>query len=213
MDTRTDPPHCILSRFQSLIPVVAKDYPQAQGCHVVDLSKNWCLYADGTDGGCNSMPECDPLTGALHFQYGLPGGPTNTAITALKTGVFNPSPFTNAPDPTLVNPTGGTVFVPATQYQVQSAIDAALGPLKPTTQQIAAATNAPPVNTASVPPTKSLAPGSSNPNPPSSGTGGKLGTSTFDLSAFLQEQSIGSIPNWALIAAGVGLAIYLGTRK
>jgi len=92
-----NPPHCILSRFASLVPQVAYDYPQAPGCHVVDLSRNACMNIDGTEGGCNRMPECDPLTGALHFQYPLLT-PTNVGIPALKTGSFTPSQFTDAPN-------------------------------------------------------------------------------------------------------------------
>jgi len=95
----------------------AFDYPQAPGCHVVDLSANRCQMNDGTEEGCNAIQECDPLTGAVHFQYALPGGPSNPALPALKTlGVdLATAPSTNyayAPNRALATPSGGTAFVP-----------------------------------------------------------------------------------------------------
>ena len=215
LDTRTNPPHCILSRFASLIPQVAMDYPQAPGCHVVDLSRNACQYADGSEGGCNSMPECDPLTGALHYQYGLPGGPTNTAITALKTGVMTPSPFTMAPNPNLKNPTGGSVFIPATQNAVQAAIAAALGKDSTATFK-AAVTNAPPATAGSGGGSAgggSTGSGGSGGGAPA-GDGGAPSASPFDFLTNPVSIFGFSVPTWGVFAAvGVGIFAFAGKHR
>lgn len=213
LDTRTDPPHCILNRFAAQITPVARDYPQAPGCHVVDLSKNWCLYADGTDGGCNSMPECDPLDMALHYQLGLPGGPTNTAITALKTGVYTPSPYTSAPNRNLVNPTGGTVFVPATESAVQAAMMAALGKDQLKAYQAAVTPG----------PTKTTAPGNAPAGSPGGSSGGSsnggsgAATDTSSPFSFLTNpiSLFGfSIPTWGIfLGLGVGAFAFAGKHR
>lgn len=83
------------------------DYPQAPGCHVVDLANNLCLLDNGQSYGCNSIQECDPLTTAVHTQNPLPT-PANPLLPALKTGA-TPTPADNAPVLGLPAPTGGTV--------------------------------------------------------------------------------------------------------
>jgi len=114
MDNRTDPPHCILEAYAYKLPTqnTAVNFPQAPGCNVVDLSRNACLLDDGTEYGCNGIQECDPLTGAVHYQYALPGGPVSGQPSALKTlGVNLTSvPVNNAamaPNLSLKNPTSG----------------------------------------------------------------------------------------------------------
>lgn len=121
------PAHCILSSYASRMAPVVLSYPQAPGCNVGDLSRNLCYYDDGTEGGCNSMPECDSLTGARHVEYGLPGGPTNVGIP-IQVGVPPSSGPVFAPN-RLTNPSGGTVIpMPsASPAQIQASTVAALG--------------------------------------------------------------------------------------
>lgn len=45
-----------------------RDYPSAPGCHVVNLTANRCVLDNGVEVGCNSIIECDPITGAMHGQ-------------------------------------------------------------------------------------------------------------------------------------------------
>jgi hypothetical protein len=45
------------------------------GCPVVDLNRNACVLG-GSGAPCNEIRECDQYTGALHYEYGMPGGPS-----------------------------------------------------------------------------------------------------------------------------------------
>ncbi len=184
---------------------IAYDYPQAPGCHVVDLSRNACLNIDGTERGCNSMPECDPLTNALHFQYPLLT-PVNTGIPALKTGNFTPSIYTDRPNPNLRNPTsGGQLFTPYTEAATQAAIAAALGKDTTAAFKAAVAGNPPAGNTPG-----SNAPGSNTPGgSPSGAPSGAFDFLTNPVSIFGF-----SVPTWGVFAAvGAGIFAFAGKHR
>ncbi len=95
-----DPPHCTLTRFVDLNNPTVQMIGQ---CPVQDLSRNMCMLSNGNQIGCNALRECDSLTGATHFEYGLPGGPSgNVDITVAGEGTPIAGP-TNSPLP---NPPG-----------------------------------------------------------------------------------------------------------
>jgi hypothetical protein len=159
------------------------------------------------------MPECDPLTGALHFQYPLLN-PTNVGIPALKTGSFVPSVYTDKPNPNLVNPTGGTVFVPSTQGAVQAAIAAALG--KDTTAAFkTAVTNAPPAgNTPGSNAPAGNAPGGSSGGSAGGSSGGSVAPGPLDFLTNPVSIFGFSVPTWGIFAAlGLGAFALAGKHR
>jgi len=176
------------------------------------------MNIDGTEGGCNRMPECDPLTGALHFQYPLLT-PTNVGIPALKTGSFTPSQFTDAPNLNLRNPTsGGQVFTPYTEVATQAAIANALGKAQSTAFQAALTGNPPASNTPANKAPASNAPGGSPAGGPAGGgaPGGSGGTTSRPFDFLTNPISIFgfSVPTWAVFAVvGGGIFAFAGKHR
>lgn len=230
LDTRFGDGNCIGNQYSYKITQSpqAYDYAGVPGCHVVDLSSNWCLNADGTDGGCNRMPECDKLTRANHFQYGLPGGPTNTGVP-LHTGPLPYSSTIALPDANLTNPTNipKTAFIPANSSVIQQQIDNSLGTaltklfsnaLISGNQNTAASSNN--SNPASI---TNVANGgknaiTTNPNQTPDGMiSTAKGLTSNDYTSvlgipipagFLSNSMFLGIPNWALLGAlGIGLVL------
>lgn len=88
------------------------DYASAPGCHVVNLAQNRCVLDNGIEVGCNSIIECDPLTGAVHGQNApltLASGQINPAITPSKTLAVP----TGKATPSVLNPFAGQSNSPA----------------------------------------------------------------------------------------------------
>lgn len=184
----------------------ALDFPGAPGCHVVDLSTNTCALDNGMIAGCNAIQECDPLTGAVHAQYGLPGGPVQGQPPSLKTTGpgFQFPVYSYIPNLSLVNPPGGTPTTFKSRDQIDAQIAAALGPdLYRAYQQAQAG-----ARRMSSSPTS--ASGSSIPYGPNSGASAGQGESV----SWFQQNMIGSIPNWALLAVlGIGGALWYWSRR
>lgn len=111
-------------------PGPAFDYPQAPGCHVVDLSRNICKLDDGSVYGCNAILECDPLSTATHGQYSIPGPPVyqpgGEKTISIQQGTSDTNPIYH-PVLGLKAPTGGVPSTFKTPAQIQAAIAAALG--------------------------------------------------------------------------------------
>lgn len=156
---------------------VATDYPQAPGCHVIDLASNTCMLDDGTIEGCNIIRECDPLTGLIHCQYGGPGTPV-PGIPICPSGgpiTFNPVPIQNL--------TGGTPYIPQVQTPPSPVIPPSVpyGGLPPS----------------STPPASST--------PAGDGTGTQSTSTGFNPMGFLTEATFAGIPNWVWLAGGAVL--------
>lgn len=88
------PPHCTLTRF---VDLNMPDVKMIGQCPVQDLSRNLCMLSNGNQIGCNALRECDSLTGATHFEYGLPGGPTGNVNMPVMPEGTPIAPATNAP--------------------------------------------------------------------------------------------------------------------
>jgi len=157
------------------------------------------------------MPECDPLTGALHFQYPLLS-PTNVGIPALKTGSFTPSQYTDAPNPNLVNPTGGKVFTPYTEAATQAAIAAALGKDQTSTFKAALAPN--PGGGSTGGSGGSNGPGGSGASGGDGAVATPLASSPFDFLTNPVSIFGFSIPTWGIFAAvGIGIYAFAGKHR
>lgn len=179
------------------------------GCPVVNLASNECSIDGVNLTGCNAIQECDPLTGANHYQYGLPSGVVQQGA-ALKTepvGTLAPAanyaPLgANAPG-CATNPSlcPGTSNAPTSQ---------------PTSGQITAATSQPPVYAGTVPvslvtPAQAIMPISSRPAS-STAVSGTTG-SPASTDNWFTDSMFGGVPNWALLAGGAAILFLLGGKR
>lgn len=190
-------------------PLTAYDYAEAPGCHVVDLSSNTCVLDDGTVFGCNGIQECDPLTGAIHAQFALPGGPIQGQPPSLKTvgPGFQFPIYSMTPNLGLKNPTGGTPSTFLTADQIQARIASMLGPTL--TKEFQAAQKGGSAPSAS--PASSSAGGTDR-----TVNGDRLPSSGFDFSFLTKPVNLFGfgIPLWGLLAAGgAGLYAFSGSKR
>jgi hypothetical protein len=182
----------------------AVNYPEAPTCNVVDLSQNMCAFDNGLIAGCNGIQDCDPLTGAVHGQYALPGGPIQGQPSTLKTVApgFQFPVYGYSPNLSLKNPTGpSTPVVFQSQTQIDANIAKALGPAL--YKQYQAASGVQPSGGAPSgggSPPRAASPSGGTATPPVAG---------FDFSFLANPISLFGfhVPMWALIAAG-GASLY-----
>jgi hypothetical protein len=186
----------------------AVNYREAPTCNVVDLSTNTCAFDNGLIEGCNMIQDCDPLTGAVHGQYALPGGPIQGQPSTLRTvgPAFQFPVYGYSPNLSLKNPTGpSTPVVFQSQAQIDARIAKALGPAL--YKQYQAAQSSPSSTSAS-----SQAGSSGDKNAPSSSSK----VSSLDFSFVTKPVSFFgfNVPMWALIAAGgAGLYAFSGGSR
>jgi len=208
---------------QKIAPVQTKavDYPNAPGCHVVNLATDTCMLDNGTIENCKVIQECDPLTGVQHCQYPTPGVNPNPNL-----------PFcTSAQGMSVTTPTTpsgpGTPFTPNTSLVApQTPAQAAAAVAK---AQAAASTpkqvTAPSSNPTATPSSALTSPSSSSPaNPitdffasftsPSTVSAASSGTG-FDFSFLTNGVNLFgfSIPLWVLLAGGGAAAYFLLSGK
>jgi hypothetical protein len=161
----------------------AVQYASAPGCYVVDLATDTCMLSDGTLEACTIIRECDPLTGAVHCQYGpYPGQAVQPGLPFCSGSgpntIYSPVPLTL--------PTG-----PSTAYVPSSVLpQGAIAPGTPFPLPSAPASSTPATG---------LTPGSGpTGTTPASGGG-------FNPMAFLTEATFAGIPNWVWLASGAVL--------
>jgi hypothetical protein len=227
-----NPPHCTQEQF---VNTNMPDVQMIGACPVQDLSRNMCMLANGNQVGCNTIRECDSLTGARHGEYGLPSPTGNVDMPIVTPGSLdnnNPaySPLAAPPGlaqqatPTYslragqdgsvpVMASGAPVSSQSTNTPVLYAGGSPGGPisktvnLSPTTQQIAAAAGSSTVPSGTV--NKTAPPlNSSNSNSSDS-------VSTSIGSWFTDSSIISSVPNWLLLAGvlGLGYVFLMGGKK
>lgn len=174
------------------------------GCSPIASSPGLCNTALYGPTSCNEVRECDPVTGALHFQYSLPGttAPTPNAdiltvspITGLvqsyngPTGVVAPSSPVAIGTP-IINPsTGGIIYTPPTPA---SGVVAAQGPAQSN------ATNSTPVGPSGPAQSNAVPSGSTTITPSTTGS-----SSCFAL--FGSEPCLGPIGMYTLLAGAAAL--------
>lgn len=60
---------------EASIRLYSPDQMRRNGCPVLNLNMNSCALS-GHNMPCNEIRECDQYTGALHYEFVLPGGPS-----------------------------------------------------------------------------------------------------------------------------------------
>lgn len=183
------------------------------GCPVVRGSGSTAVCSlNGQLSNCTDIRECDPMTGAVHFEYALPFPTGNVDILEVGPsgkvvgyqGAPQGSPATTQPIAT------GTVVeqggIPTYQYPAAAPV---------TSAPAGATTSGSGVTQTDVHGTQQTGPGGTGAG---TGAGAQAGSSPqiqttgFTLPAFLTNTTIGSIPNWVLIAAVLG-GLYFMAKK